>query len=283
MLQIHLSECHAKKFMLSGFKTKKKKTLLCDYITALGGTVVHETKLDWTHLIAEKLTKCEKVLASMAGGKWILTEQYVTSSHAAGHWLLEDVHEWTGAQCDNKVEREVALQARHWRLSGGRPFVNWKCVLRTEGDNHFSRILEKGGALVLEPEEIRQCTHVFLDQKNCKEVLTTALLPLVNDQLNEVLYLDTNFILAVLLKENPDPLLWKATSLLKSKGKRPRSPSADREREGSRRARAPTNASIWGTARTRHSQLAEGSPPEANGEQFHPHMVGDLFHELWEE
>ena len=37
MLQIHLSECHAKKFMLSGFKTKKKKTLLCDYITALGG------------------------------------------------------------------------------------------------------------------------------------------------------------------------------------------------------------------------------------------------------
>ena len=58
-------------------------------VSAPKGTVVHETKLDWTHLIAEKLTKCEKVLASMAGGKWILTEQYVTSSHAAGHWLLE--------------------------------------------------------------------------------------------------------------------------------------------------------------------------------------------------
>eukprot|EP00668_Euglena_longa_P045987 GGOE01061670.1.p1 GENE.GGOE01061670.1~~GGOE01061670.1.p1 ORF type:complete len:386 (-),score=104.53 GGOE01061670.1:197-1264(-) len=261
----HLFVNHAKKFMLSGFKGKRKKQQLQECIAALGGTIVHDATLEWTHLIAEKLTKCEKVLASMAGGKWILTEQYVTLSHLAGHWLLEDVHEWTGAQCDSKVEREVAMQARHWRLSGGRPFVGWRCVLYTEGHNHFSRILEKGTAAVLPPADIRRATHVFFDQKHCRQVLATKLFPLVNEDLADIWYLNTDFILATLLKEMPDPSLWKATLLLRSK--RARSPTLEEVQDGTRRARDRSSA-----AQSSRTLCGAEAQPIADA----------LFHEFWE-
>jgi hypothetical protein len=46
-----------------------------------------------SHLIVEKMDNTEKILCFIASGKWILTTEYVTNSHAQGRFLDEaDYH-----------------------------------------------------------------------------------------------------------------------------------------------------------------------------------------------
>eukprot|EP00906_Rhabdomonas_costata_P005163 RCo007750 len=58
----------SRRILLCGFQQKQRKAALVADILALGGEVVTDTAQDWTHLVAEKLTRCEKVRPRLSWG-----------------------------------------------------------------------------------------------------------------------------------------------------------------------------------------------------------------------
>lgn len=58
-------------------------------VTDLGGEVCSTTNFDpsATHLIMTKPVRSEKLLASIAAGKWIVHHSYLVESHREGRFL----------------------------------------------------------------------------------------------------------------------------------------------------------------------------------------------------
>ena len=87
-----------------------------------------------THMLATKVSRSEKMLASVAAGKWILHPSYVRDSVKAGHWLEEDKYEWGDArnqfiQDKNSQEWKIAAAARKWRMDEGQCLEGCKFIL----------------------------------------------------------------------------------------------------------------------------------------------------------
>ena len=83
-----------------------------------------------THMITGKVGRSEKVMSSVASGRWLLHPSYIVESLAQGRWLEEERFEWGNelngfldVQMKTKEGKEsaevkLALAARHWRLQG---------------------------------------------------------------------------------------------------------------------------------------------------------------------
>jgi len=78
-----------KVFMLSGWTNAEPS--MDEAVKKLGGTISPEGQYDAnaTHMLAVKVSRSEKMLGSVAAGKWVLHPSYVSASLEAGKWLEE--------------------------------------------------------------------------------------------------------------------------------------------------------------------------------------------------
>ena len=87
-----------------------------------------------SHMLTARVSRSEKMLGSVAAGKWVLHPSYVTDSVAAARWLPEAKYEWGNA--DNgfiedrtSLEWRLASAARRWRLNKGGAFDGMKFII----------------------------------------------------------------------------------------------------------------------------------------------------------
>ncbi|KFU86739.1 Ankyrin repeat domain-containing protein 32, partial [Chaetura pelagica] len=127
-------------------------------------------------LIAKKLCKSEKFLASCASGKWILTKEYIINSAESGRWLDETTYEW-GYKIgkDTRYSPQMQSAPKRWRKElthSGAPgaFHGWKVVLPAKGDDKrmasIRRVLQAGKATISSSVNAEHSvTHVFINNE----------------------------------------------------------------------------------------------------------------------
>merc|ERR1719474_1454689 len=105
-----------KVFMVSGWTEAEPSVE--DAVKKLGGSISPESHYDptATHMLAVKVSRSEKMLGSVAAGKWVLHPSYVTDSVNAGVWLAEDKYEWGNLEngyikADDGMEFKLASAA----------------------------------------------------------------------------------------------------------------------------------------------------------------------------
>ena len=95
-----------------------------------------------THMVTGTVTRSEKILCSVASGRWVLHPSYIAESLAQGRWLEEERFEWgnelngflkeqlkvAAKEGKENTEVKLAAAARRWRLqgAGGEAFSGWK-------------------------------------------------------------------------------------------------------------------------------------------------------------
>ena len=87
-----------------------------------------------THMMTTKVSRSEKMLGSVAAGKWVLHPAYITDSVQSGHWLDEEGYEW-GREANSLIsdkegmDWKLASAARKWRIEAGGAFDGMKFIL----------------------------------------------------------------------------------------------------------------------------------------------------------
>ncbi|XP_052753760.1 DNA topoisomerase 2-binding protein 1 [Galleria mellonella] len=113
-----------KKFMLSSNVDNREE--IVEMIRCLGGEVSEGSELDEaaTHLLCAAPGRSEKMLGSVAAGRWVLHPAYVPRSRAAGRFLPEEEFEWgnpaaTSLPAVSGAELALARAAHRWRRARG--------------------------------------------------------------------------------------------------------------------------------------------------------------------
>ncbi|KAI5088219.1 SMC5-SMC6 complex localization factor protein 1 [Silurus meridionalis] len=157
-------------FQMSGMRDLQQKAELLQAIRQLqgqyiGGSVYKETM---THLIITKPLASEKFLAACAGGKWIVTPQYVLDSVKHKAWLPEASYELNFTANPNAPV--TANPPQKWREKVARgimsgAFQDWVVYLEIEDHVRramFERILKAGKAVVCtSTSATKTLTHVL--------------------------------------------------------------------------------------------------------------------------
>lgn len=143
-------------------------------VEQLGGTVLNPTHYDpmLTHIVVSRMGSNEKLLTSVAAGKWVLHPDWLVDSGQAGRFLNEADYEWGNPAAildlkqltDSEDEARIARAAHYWRTcrtrsssqslsASSRPFSGIKAVLNLRDKNDsFRRLLEAGGGQVVDSE-----------------------------------------------------------------------------------------------------------------------------------
>lgn len=142
----------------------------CTYIIeTLGGTILEASHYDptCTHLVVAKVGCNEKLLTSIAAGKWVLNPEWLSESEKENRFLEEYKFEWgnpaatimnTGSETISDDEANIAAAAHYWRLNRSRgisdgPFHGITAILHLREKNaSFQRLLEAGGGEVVDHE-----------------------------------------------------------------------------------------------------------------------------------
>ncbi|XP_050451407.1 DNA topoisomerase 2-binding protein 1-A isoform X2 [Cataglyphis hispanica] len=188
-----------RRFMLSGIKDKA----VCEQVIQdLGGDVSTDSKYDnsATHLLCIRLSRNEKMLGSIAAGKWLLHISYLRDCEQEGRFLDEEKYEWGNPKSEDTIpepngmiEQAIAAAAYKWRqrlqkeLDG--PFSNMVALLMVSEDKHdqFKRLIEAGGGSVTQarfeyrpPYDASSCgrriTHCFVNVKQLNQPVDWAML-----------------------------------------------------------------------------------------------------------
>lgn len=118
---------------------------------------------DATHIIAQKLSRSEKMLGSIASGKWVLHSSYMEACIAAGKVLNEESFEWGNPQnsfleqlSPDSLEHSFAKASFRWRRvvqSGEKEgaFSGIRAILHTSAPRKesFARLLQHGKGTVV--------------------------------------------------------------------------------------------------------------------------------------
>ncbi|CAG9576231.1 unnamed protein product [Danaus chrysippus] len=159
----HTNKQTVKKFMLSSNVDNREE--IAAMIQCLGGEVSDSPELDLfaTHLLCAAPGRSEKMLGSVAAGKWILHPAYISRSRAAGRFLEEEEYEWGNPKASclpslTGAEKSLAQAAHRWRAArkaGGRgPFDGMRAVLHVPAARKrlLARLLEAGDGIALDDE-----------------------------------------------------------------------------------------------------------------------------------
>ncbi|XP_015119451.1 DNA topoisomerase 2-binding protein 1 isoform X2 [Diachasma alloeum] len=169
------------KFMLSGIKDREYHEAL---IRKLGGEVSTQSVFDdsATHLLCIRPSRNEKMLGSIAGGKWVLHSSYLRDCETAGRFIDEESYEWGNAlnkdnvpSIDVESEKTIAAAAHRWRMtlknSRKGAFEGIVAMLMVNKDKYdqFERLIKAGGGTVVQakppydssPSE-KKITHCFI-------------------------------------------------------------------------------------------------------------------------
>ena len=152
-----------KLFMTSGIGNDEQN----DFFSFLEGMGVEfiagsTSEPNATHIIAQKISRSEKMLGSIASGKWLLHPSYMIDCMKADKLLPEDTYEWGSENNDliNNLatELEVKLAKASHRLrmrkqNGFKPvFDGIKAIIHTSEQRKasFKKLLELGGGKVID-------------------------------------------------------------------------------------------------------------------------------------
>jgi len=137
-----------------------------EVIAHLGGVFLNSSTYDdsATHVVISKLSCNEKLLASIAAGKWVMHPDWLIESHRKGIFVDESPYEWGNPSLSSHSsysssgshgETEIADAAHYWRLNRSQgPFHGMRAILKL-GDHKnasFKRLLEIGGGEVIDDE-----------------------------------------------------------------------------------------------------------------------------------
>ncbi|KAL1116074.1 hypothetical protein AAG570_005569 [Ranatra chinensis] len=169
------------KFTLSSMQQTNREKYE-NIIKNLGGEVSSTSHYDSsiTHIVIDKPIRSEKLLCSIASGKWVLHVSYLDQCYESRQFLPEEDYEWGNPRSSARLpavgvgsqEALLARAAYWWRHRvteiGARlalPFAAMKAVLLTVPNKtpQYSRLLLAGGATILEQEKILEATHCFVD------------------------------------------------------------------------------------------------------------------------
>lgn len=142
---------------------------------------------DATHIVAPKLTRSEKMLCSIASGKWILHNSYIDACIQADQVLDESPYEWGNPEnpflknITNDLEKKVAMAGYRWRIKLALEkrqgaYSGIKAILHTSKPRSeaFKRLLLMGDAEVLDVippySDPQGATHCFAEMARMKGV-----------------------------------------------------------------------------------------------------------------
>ncbi|XP_014482988.1 PREDICTED: DNA topoisomerase 2-binding protein 1-A isoform X2 [Dinoponera quadriceps] len=184
-----------RKFMLSGVKDRHVYERV---IHALGGDVSMDANFDnsATHLLCIRPSRNEKMLGSIASGKWVLHCSYLRNSEQAGRFLDEEEYEWgnprskgTIPEPNGEIEQAIAAAAYRWRLKlsmkSDGPFSDMVALLLVSEEKYdqFKRLIEAGGGVVIQarpPYDAsptgRRITHCFVNVRQVNQPIDWAML-----------------------------------------------------------------------------------------------------------
>uniref|UniRef100_A0A914UX32 BRCT domain-containing protein n=1 Tax=Plectus sambesii TaxID=2011161 RepID=A0A914UX32_9BILA len=147
----------------------------------LGGVVLDSKDFDvsCSHLIAGSTFRNEKLLGSIASGKWVLQRSYLDASYKQGYFVNEADYEWGNEKLavSFKDERTAKLAAacKRWRIrlterGSTGAYDGWRCVLFVSSNKMagMRRLLHSGGGQAWTRDEITSydnITHALVD--NC--------------------------------------------------------------------------------------------------------------------
>lgn len=170
----------------------------CKVITQLGGVVSTESNFDLTatHLLCLRPLRNEKLLASVAAGKWILHVSYIRECEIAGKFISEEDYEWGNPRSkdnlpklDNDLEKSLAAAAYRWRIKLKNQtigaFKDMIAMLMVPQDKRgqFERLINAGGGIVVQakpPYNLSQTdkkvTHCFIQVNKLEQPVDWAML-----------------------------------------------------------------------------------------------------------
>lgn len=187
-------ELPKRKFMLSGLKEKAP----CEkVILNLGGEVSTESTFDSTatHLLCMKPSRNEKILCSIASGKWILHANYIKDCEIANKFLDEETYEWgnpkfseeLSSTLSTEIEQTMAAAAYRWRIKltkePGGAFENMVALLLVQEEKYesFERLIVAGGGRVVLPRSSydptsteERITHSFIQLRQKDQTVDWA-------------------------------------------------------------------------------------------------------------
>ena len=152
-------------FMLSGISEEDRTTFiafLAKHKVACSNTSGCDP--DATHIVAQKLSRTEKMLGSIASGKWVLHPSYIDACLAADKVLGEESFEWGNPKnpflerlTPDSLEDNFAKASFRWRQvvqSGEKEgaFSGIQAILHTSGSRKesFGRLLQLGKGRVVD-------------------------------------------------------------------------------------------------------------------------------------
>ncbi|CAH2099443.1 unnamed protein product [Euphydryas editha] len=152
-----------RKFMLSSNVDNREE--IVEMISQLGGEVCEgaELELSASHLLCAAPGRSEKMLGSVAAGKWVLHPAYVARSRQAGRFLPEEEYEWGNPRATSLPtlsggERALARAAHRWRAArartGAAPFAGMRALLHVPAARRrlLARLLLAGGGRPVDDE-----------------------------------------------------------------------------------------------------------------------------------
>ncbi|XP_049839921.1 DNA topoisomerase 2-binding protein 1-A-like isoform X1 [Schistocerca gregaria] len=174
------------KIMLSNVEDRDSYVKM---IMDLGGHVSDKTVFDptATHLICGKPARSEKLLGSIASGKWVLHKSFIDASCRAGTFVKEEEYEWGNPKAKElwsqlrpgSVDMALAKAVYRWRCklcgSNRGAFSAMRAIIHTNQEKaaSFARLIKAGGGQVLDvrpPYKNPQgATHCFAELNKLNE------------------------------------------------------------------------------------------------------------------
>lgn len=166
-------------------------------IQSLGGEVSTDSNFDETatHLLCIRPSRNEKMLGSIASGKWVLHCLYLQDSELEGKFVDEERYEWGNPLSkdviptpNNETEKAIAAAAHKWRLKLMEqpfgPFHGMVALLMVANEryNQFKRLIEAGGGKVVQAKSPydtspgKKITHCFVNVKQVNQSVDWAML-----------------------------------------------------------------------------------------------------------
>ena len=151
-------------FMFSSIPDDKRQKLM-DFLNTKGISYSNMNACDpkSTHIIVQKMSRSEKMLGSIASGKYVIHPSYMEACFASDKILPTERYEWgnpeNGFLADKSLgdqEKKLASAAFRWRKivqSGIRSgaFSGFKAIIHTSNSRFeaFRRLLELGSGSVV--------------------------------------------------------------------------------------------------------------------------------------
>jgi hypothetical protein len=153
---------HSFRIMFSGMSQEDRDSCV-QIIEVLGGIAIDGKHYDstCTHLVVAKLECNDKLMTSIAAGKWIVHPGWIAKSEQTYHFVDERIFEWGNPTSNDSISKEearISAAAYYWRTIRNRglstgPFQGIKAVLYLRKKNDaFQQLIEAGGGEVIAPE-----------------------------------------------------------------------------------------------------------------------------------